>query len=166
MMHCVCAPYTLYTYGHTHKTHLSFILAAVPWEISSRVDSRFSHLHNQEDLSRTRRSDHLAGNLKQHCGCLPVLHRLKHQALPLCSHKRERERWWRSSGRDCHGWTTREGKECSSLLKKPARRNVQQKWHGTRHTAFSSRIHNTHTAHSPNRKQNAPVYKRTSADCC
>lgn len=33
--------------------------------------------------------------------------------------------------------------ECSSLLRRPVQRNVQQKCHGTQHTAFSSRIHDT-----------------------
>lgn len=77
----------------------------------------------------------------------------EHQALPLCSHKIERERWWRSSGRDCSGWTTQEGKEWSSLLKKPVQRMCKRNImaHDTRLSLSEST--NAHTPHSPNRKQ-------------
>lgn len=48
-------------------------------------------------------------------------------------------------------------------VKEASTKKVQMSWHTTRLSLSEST--NAHMPHSPNRKQNAPVWKLTSADC-
>ena len=146
----------LCTYEHTHNTHFGFVmLAAVLRGISSRSDSGCLAPSSPEKVRAP--GPHSVGNPQQHRGRLLFLHQPRTGPHHSVAIKRgegveelgERQQWTNNPG----------GKGVFAAAKEARTRNVQQKSHGTRHTAFAFRIHRRpHTPLTQQKTKRSSMY--------